>query len=339
MEILCLTNFPIPAGHRWIWEYLPGNTDEIKFLHISAPDRYKDWRKVFTHDLNALALGYQAFREVRRQEYDIVVAWESISGFPYGMVRQLTGQKKVPFGILAFSIRGRIAQIRILEQLGRGGIDFITVTSKFDMQFYSERLGYSTNRIYYSPLGMYDIFRDQSNPSNCNVDFIYSGGRSGRDTKTLIAAFETLNIPLVLNARPYDLVGIVIPENVTVSDLVPFSQFCDYNNQARFVVVTLEDRHSSAMGLTSIIYAMSAGKAVVATRTPWTSEYVNEGETGLLVNPGDPVDLRRAILYLWNNPDVAQKFGERAREIYLERYTFEAQARRIDEVIHTVLGR
>jgi len=48
----------------------------------------------------------------------------------------------------------------------------------------------------------------------------------------------------------------------------------------------------------ALVEAMAAGKAVVATRTGGVPEVVEQGETGLLVAPGDPDRLRAAVVEL-----------------------------------------
>ncbi len=64
----------------------------------------------------------------------------------------------------------------------------------------------------------------------------------------------------------------------------------------------------------SILEAMAAGKAVVATAVGGTPEAVLDGETGLLVPPGDPVALARAIREILSNPSLLRKMGATGRK-------------------------
>jgi glycosyltransferase involved in cell wall biosynthesis len=60
--------------------------------------------------------------------------------------------------------------------------------------------------------------------------------------------------------------------------------------------------------------------AVVGSRTGGIAEIVLDGETGLLVPPGDSGALARACQYLLSNPDVGRQMGERGRRRVLEEF-------------------
>lgn len=68
----------------------------------------------------------------------------------------------------------------------------------------------------------------------------------------------------------------------------------------------------------ALVEAMAAGKAVVATRTGGVPEVVEQGETGLLVAPGDPDRLRDAVIELLGDEPRRARMGAkgfaRARE-------------------------
>jgi len=62
----------------------------------------------------------------------------------------------------------------------------------------------------------------------------------------------------------------------------------------------------------SLIEAMAAGKAVIATKVGGIPDVVEDGTTGLLVPPKDPKALAGAILRLLNDDDLRRSLGERA---------------------------
>jgi len=70
----------------------------------------------------------------------------------------------------------------------------------------------------------------------------------------------------------------------------------------------------------SLIEAMAAGKAVVATRVGGVPDVVEDGKTGLLVPPKDPKALADAILRLLNDDDLRRSLGERARASVYPKY-------------------
>ncbi len=71
----------------------------------------------------------------------------------------------------------------------------------------------------------------------------------------------------------------------------------------------------------SILEAMAARRAVVATSVGGIPDIVVEGETGLLVPPSDPEALGRAILRVAEDPARAREMGERGRQRVEEQFT------------------
>ena len=77
---------------------------------------------------------------------------------------------------------------------------------------------------------------------------------------------------------------------------------------------------------------MAAGCAVLASDLPSTAEVVRNGETALLVPPGDVAATAAALRRLHDDPALRQRLAERARAA-APRYTWEARARRIRQFI------
>jgi glycosyltransferase involved in cell wall biosynthesis len=78
--------------------------------------------------------------------------------------------------------------------------------------------------------------------------------------------------------------------------------------------------------------AMAAGKPVVAARVSALPEIVLPEQTGLLVKPGDPEELARAILSLLNEPAYAIALGRTGRKRVRDEFTVERMAERTAEV-------
>ena len=335
MKILCLTDFIIGAGHRWIWSYLPGNRDQIDFLHVRTIDRFPKWGKLLTTYPRYFYLAWNAYRKVKAGGYDLIVAWESDTGVPLGILRKLGRQKTPPLVVLTFSMRPPVAYIKWLREFGVRGIDFFSVPTEHERQYYARHLNIPLYRIYTCLLGAYDLF-GRAAPMQADA-IVFTGGRSGRDYATFLEAVADLeDMPTVINARPYNLNGLRIPHHVQCNDLLPMNQFRDLNAAARFVVVPLT-KANEALGLTSILYAMSAGRPVIVTDLPGTAEYVLDGETGLLVPHGDATAMRKTMRYLWERPDLCREMGQRARKLFEERYTYGMFAQRVDEILHQVI--
>jgi glycosyltransferase involved in cell wall biosynthesis len=90
---------------------------------------------------------------------------------------------------------------------------------------------------------------------------------------------------------------------------------------------------SHAEGLPLVVLeAMAAAKPVVATAVGGVPELVVDGETGLLVPPGDVEALTRALDDLLGDPDRARRLGEAGRRRALEKFSADEAAARVLEL-------
>ena len=65
---------------------------------------------------------------------------------------------------------------------------------------------------------------------------------------------------------------------------------------------------------------MTFGKAVVVTETLGTADYVEDGKTAVLVEPGSAVALRAAIERLLGDPQETESLGKRAQTVAVDTY-------------------
>lgn len=84
----------------------------------------------------------------------------------------------------------------------------------------------------------------------------------------------------------------------------------------------------------SLMEAMAVGVPVVATRTGAISELVEDGQTGLLVPPGDPLALAEAIARLAEDPDLVQRLVHAARRHIEKEFDLDKNVVALDELLH-----
>jgi glycosyltransferase involved in cell wall biosynthesis len=75
-----------------------------------------------------------------------------------------------------------------------------------------------------------------------------------------------------------------------------------------------------------VLEAMATALPIVASRVGGVPDVILEGETGLLVPPGDRAALRSRLLELAADRAAADALGARARRVALERYSLEHMA-------------
>lgn len=84
---------------------------------------------------------------------------------------------------------------------------------------------------------------------------------------------------------------------------------------------------SEAFGVTLLEGAMFS-KPLISSEIGTGTSYINiDGETGIVVPPGDPVALREAMLRLANNSTLRARMGAAARRRFEERFTADRMAR------------
>ena len=89
----------------------------------------------------------------------------------------------------------------------------------------------------------------------------------------------------------------------------------------------------------SILEAMARRVPVVATSVGGIPEVITSGVDGLLVPPSDPGALAGAVVRLLADPDLSHRIGEAGYRTVAERYSIDAQVRRIESVYDEELAR
>jgi glycosyltransferase involved in cell wall biosynthesis len=78
-----------------------------------------------------------------------------------------------------------------------------------------------------------------------------------------------------------------------------------------------------SFGIT-LIEAQAAGKPVIGTRVGGVPEALVDGETGFLVEPGDPKQLEIAIIRILSNKDLALKMGGKGKKFVEARFDIQS---------------
>ena len=102
-----------------------------------------------------------------------------------------------------------------------------------------------------------------------------------------------------------------------VSDATRFAGFLDLDGKAREfaaadVFLNTNDIDNTPV---SVIEACAAGLPVVATRVGGLADLLDDGETGLLVPPGDADAMTAAVDRLLSDPDLAERLSRQGAEL------------------------
>jgi glycosyltransferase involved in cell wall biosynthesis len=84
-------------------------------------------------------------------------------------------------------------------------------------------------------------------------------------------------------------------------------------------------------GQQTCLNAMLLGKPTIAVGHKWARDLIDDGEDGLIVDYGDVAGLRRAIVWVLEDPDRAAALAERGRA-KAARFTTERTMRAVHEL-------
>jgi glycosyltransferase involved in cell wall biosynthesis len=88
----------------------------------------------------------------------------------------------------------------------------------------------------------------------------------------------------------------------------------------------------------SLIEAMALGKPIVASSVPGIQDMVSDGETALLVPPGDPKALASAIQRIVDDPSLGRKLGSAAAQQATERFSLARMCQETEQYFEQVLA-
>jgi glycosyltransferase involved in cell wall biosynthesis len=111
-----------------------------------------------------------------------------------------------------------------------------------------------------------------------------------------------------------------------------------YPRASMFVLPCLITGNGDRDGIPNVlIEAMASGVPVISTDVSGISELVRHQENGLLVEQRDADAIAEAMEFLLLHPDVRSRLARNGRETVLQRFTLEASALRVHDILRSVL--
>jgi len=170
--------------------------------------------------------------------------------------------------------------------------------------------------------------------------------RPGKGHQDLVRAAARLRSPsptiVSIGAETYpgDLERMQrLAESEGVADRVRFlGERADARSLMAAADVYVHPSTVEAFGV-ALLEAMALGRPVVATAVGGVTELVKDGETGILVPPGDPDALAAGIERLLDDRDCAARLGSAAGRHASTRHGLEPMVRAIEAVYDEVLRR
>jgi len=312
VRILTAIDGIVKGDDTWLWRYLPQNEHEFDFVYVKPLLRsYPRHLRSLLYYSRYVLLGIKTF--FRAPTYDIVVSWEAKCGLPFAFLQSVLHRSRPPHVILGFIGKNAVRKARGLCRFALRSVSKLVVYASAEVEEYEELFSMPSDRIAFIPLAdFYSMDTLRREPTLPCQDYVFSVGSSNRDYGCLAEAVKGLDARMVVVGKKSDFHGVAFPDNVEVKYDVYGPAMDKFLRESRLVVIPLKDPRYSA-GQTVLLKAMTFGKAVVVTETLGTADYVEDGKTAVLVEPGSAVALRAAIERLLDNPQEAESLGKRAQ--------------------------
>jgi mannosyltransferase len=151
-------------------------------------------------------------------------------------------------------------------------------------------------------------------------------------TAVLVGAITTEQLGFA-NEMKKRIEAVGLQSRIVIAGELPVEQVQRWYQRLTIYAFT---SRNEGFGLT-LIEATSVGAALVASRAGAAELVVEDGVTGVLTPPGDVEALVAALEPLMRDPEAAAMMGQRARRRVVEKFSLEAEARRIAEVYRALL--
>ncbi|MBD2089493.1 glycosyltransferase [Microcoleus sp. FACHB-1515] len=324
------------SSSAWLTPYVPGNRHSFTIVPHSIPlQNWHDRRSATTSFHEWVRYGQQAIDALQQaQGGGVIVVFPQLAA-TVGILQQLAPR---PFPVVAwlFNIgtcyggwRRQIAQLSLRR------IDRFVVHTKREREIYSEWLQLPIERFEFVPYQVSEIPITHS--ENTEQPFLVALGSAHRDFATLFAAVDRLKLPTVVASGTRALEGFTIPTSVQTPFGISKQDCLQLAQEARInIVPLLPNAAATAAGQVTIVEAMRMKRALIVTRCNGAEDYVQDGKTGLLVEPNSIESLVEAIQLLWNDADLRQRLGEAAGEYAAAHFSDEAAGQSLGRILDKV---
>jgi len=276
---------------------------------------------------------------IRARRYDAVICIGDVTAYLLMKLRRLFGLR-VPVILIDPALSDDYPRRRRLQDVVLPQAELVVVFGRAQLEVLRVRYGDAV-KAHFLPHRVDCEFFCPAHADEKREPFVFSIGNDySRDFDTLAAA-----VPLVHQRLGQSLPFLVqttreVPSRPGVEvrrDHVPFERLRDLYRAARIVVIPLKDM-MHAGGINSLLEAMASGCAVVASRSRGVGDYLIDGRTAVVVEPGDPGALARAVANLIESPDRRRALGASARAFVTSTCDSRAYARALAPLLREAVG-
>lgn len=219
--------------------------------------------------------------------------------------------------------------------------DYISIPSLFVKRTFLEKR-IPENKILHIPYGV-DLTHFKQVPKNDNIFRVIFVGKVclRKGFQYLVQAFSELKLKnselLVVGPLSNDIKPIFekYKNNFNYIGRVPQNELYKYYSQANvFVLPSIEE------GLAMVqLQAMACGLPLIVTTNTGGEDIVRDDIDGFIIPIRDVEKLKEKILFFYENPDIAKKMGENAKERAKLSFTWHDYGEKIFESYSKILSK
>jgi glycosyltransferase involved in cell wall biosynthesis len=218
-------------------------------------------------------------------------------------------------------------------------VDLYIAAAEFTRNKYIQR-GIAAEKIVHKP---HFLFPDPKPRTTSGSYVLYLGRLSEeKGIKTLLEAWRTLpGRPLkIVGTGPLDahLRQTAQAQGMTTVEFTGFVDAAkceDFLRGSAFLVIPSECYENFPR---VIVEAFALGVPVVASRMGSLVELVEEGETGLLAEAGNAVELGEKVGWLLANPAEAERMGRNARRMFEQKYSARSNYEKLIQIYQQAIS-
>lgn len=289
----------------------------------SKIETIKCFIKYFTFPLGIILSG---------KKFGKILAWQQFFGLNYAFFSRLFHLKKrTKLYVMTFIYKpkgGKVGKIydRYMHYIVESEyIDKFICFSSAECDYYKDLFG--VDKFIYVPLG--------KEPMNVNEDeiaddgYIFSTGRSNRDYDFLIESLADTDYKVRIACGMWQYAK-PLPQNSTLLHDCYGKLMIKELAHCHCVVIPLKDLNISS-GQLVILQAMQLGKPLIVTKSNGVTDYVQDGENGLLIenNRHELLDCLNAL----KDEKKYLRLSNNAKASFRERHSLTAMARNILKVM------
>jgi len=315
----------------WFFKYFSDDT-QVDVIDIQAQNRLHYLEKKIKFYIWQAILAFN-----KGKKYNAVISHGAQSGLVYSLLNRFRKKERRPLHIIidvgamngGRNNRIEISLIRWALKSHPAIIYHASVQQKLYETVYRGLIRQSR----FIPFG---VNTEEFYPLNLpTADYVLSFGYSKRDYPTLLDAWKEINTSTQLY-----IIGdssIINQNNIVSLPKSSVSALKKYIAGSLFVIIPLPVFNYS-YGQMSFLQSMAMGKPVIVTKTPSSTDYLQNAQGIFFVNPYDKIDMKNKIEYLLTHKDQLNDLGTKARQdienCHLDEQTM---AERINEFIKTLV--